>query len=459
MKENKTLIIVSFATLMESVDATILNTAIPAMSKSFNEHPIDLKLALISYLLSLAIFIPISGWIADKFGIKKVFISAIALFTLSSLWCGYTHSLNELIVSRIFQGIGGSLTIPVGRLVILRAYERHQLVSKMGIMVIIQSFGMMIGPLLGGLIIHNLSWPWIFWVNVPIGLVAITLAIRVLPPMPKIPVPPLDKIGFVLFGTGLATLTYSLSIVSESEIGLTQAVIAFVIAVLLLVGYLLHSKNKKYPIIKAHLLYIRTFQIGVMGNVLTRLSFGGLPFLVPLMLQIILGYSAQLSGLLITPIALGVITAKPLALHLLRLLGYRILLTINTILTGISLLSFATITQQSSMVWIGFLTYFYGFIIAIQYTGMNSLAYANVDVEDMSAATSIMSTIQQLGLSFGVAISAILVTFYSYELTSYRVLNLKTFHYTFISLTILTLLACFIFIHIKNEDGKELIGK
>lgn len=423
---------------MEAVDTTIINTAIPVMAKSLNVNPIDLKLALISYLLSLAIFIPISGWIADKFGMKSVFILAVSVFTLSSIWCGFTNNLGQLICARIIQGLGGSLTIPIGRLIILRTCERHELITKMSIVVMVASLGMMLGPLLGGIITYRFSWRWIFWVNIPFGVLAVILSSKLLPSMPPRPVPPLDKLGFILFGSGLATLTFGLSMVSESTASTLEILTALMIAFLLLGGYTKHSYKRKHPIVKVELLRTRTFCISVVGNILARLGFGGVPFLLPLLLQIGLGYSPRLSGLLLAPIALGVFLVKPLSFSILRWFGYKNLLIVNTILVSISLWSFFSINQHSSVYGIAFLTFMYGFLIALQYTGMNSLAYANITENNMSAATSIMSTIQQLAQSFGVAISAILLSIFTSMYSGDHALSVQIFHDTFLMLGVLT---------------------
>ena len=457
MKKNIILFIVSFAMFMEAVDTTIINTAIPVMAQSLDVNPVDLKLALISYLLSLAIFIPISGWIADKFGMKIVFITAISVFTLSSIWCGFTNNLSELICARIVQGLGGSLTMPIGRLIILRTCERHELIAKMSIVVMVASLGMMLGPLLGGIITYHFSWRWIFWVNIPVGILAVGLSSKLLPYMPPRPVPPLDKVGFILFGTGLATLTFGLSMVSESNVTTAQIGTVLLIALLLLGGYTKHAYKRKHPIVKVELLHTRTFFISVAGNLLSRLSFGGVPFLLPLLLQIALGYTPSLSGLLLTPIALGVFLVKPLSLYILRWFGYKNLLILNTILVSISLWSFFTINQHSSVYGIAFLLFVYGFLIALQYTGMNSLAYANITENDMSAATSIMSTTQQLAQSFGVAVSAILLNFFIYKYSVNHVLSIQIFHDTFLMLGILTFFSGIIFTFLKKEDGLELI--
>ncbi len=454
MSKNKIMVTVALAMFMEAVDTTILNTAIPVMAQSLHVNPINLKLALISYLISLAIFIPVSGWIADKFGIKKIFIYAIAIFSVSSIWCGFTQSLTELILGRIAQGIGGSLMLPVGRLIIMRTCERHELIAKMSIVVMVAALGMMLGPLLGGIITEQFSWRWIFWVNVPVGIVAIFMAVKLLPNLKARPVPPLDKIGFLLFGGGLAALTLGLSVLSESDIPLSQAINLIVLSFFLFVCYTWNSIRNPFPIVKIELLKIRTFRVSVIGNLLARLGFGGAPFIVPLLLQIGLGYSPQWSGGLLAPTALGVFMVKPLSLYILRYFGYRNLLIINTLFVGISLCSFALITERTSIYSIGLLTFLYGFLIALQYTGMNSLAYAEITQEDMSAATSIMSTVQQLAQSFGVAVAAIIISYFSHGL---HVLTIKAFHQTFVVMGILTLLSGIIFIHLKKEDGEELI--
>ncbi|WP_131783485.1 MFS transporter [Legionella gresilensis] len=454
---NKTiiLIIVAFVMFMEAVDTTIINTAIPVMAHSLKADPVSLKLALISYLLSLAIFIPISGWLADKFGAKKIFMTAITIFTLSSIWCGFTTNLLELIVARFIQGLGGSIAMPVGRLIIIRTCERHELVSKLSIVVMIGAIGLMLGPVLGGLITNYFSWRWIFWVNAPIGLIAFLLAYYLLPYMPPRQVHRLDKLGFILFGSSLALLTYSFASFSETLLSDARSLITISAAILLLLSYAWHSQNKSHPIVKINLLSIRTFRVAIIGNLICRIGFGGIPFLLPLLLQISLSYSPQTSGLLLAPTALGVLITKPLAVYILRFLGYKKLLILNTLLVGFSLISFSFINEYSTLLKIGILTFIYGLLISLQYTGMNSLAYANVEPEDLSAATSIMSTVQQISQSFGVAIAAILLHVFTPAKTS--LLSIDTLHHTFIAMGLVTCLSLLIFSQLKQQDGQELI--
>src|SRR3990167_890654 len=291
--------IVSLALFMDALDTTIINTAIPAMAHTLRVNPVDLKIALLSYLLSLSIFITVSGWVGDKYGVKRVFVTALGIFTLSSLWCGYAHTLLGLVVARSIQGVGGALMLPLSRLIILRTFRRHELVQAMNAVVIVISLGLMLGPLAGGLITDHFSWPWIFWVNIPFGILAIFAALRYLKETLPQKVPPFDVVGFILFGGGLSILIFSLSNLSELNADIKKILLMMGLAVGMIICYFFYSYRKVYPIIKTELLRIRTFQISILGNLCSRLGFGAVPFLLPLLFQITLGFSAQLAGALL----------------------------------------------------------------------------------------------------------------------------------------------------------------
>lgn len=449
-------IVVSFALFMEAIDTTIINTAIPVMAHSLRVNPVDLKIALISYLLSLAIFIPISGWIADKFGTKQVFITALSVFTLSSAWCGFAHSLPELVLARCIQGLGGSLTLPVGRLIILRTYERHQLINVMSKVIMVVSLGLMLGPVLGGFITHYFSWRWVFLVNIPVGFFTLLAAWRWLEKMPTKKVLPLDILGFILFGTGLATFTFGLSAFSETVLSDKIATIIITISILLFIFYVIHSRKINHPIINISLFKSRTFSISILGNLLSRLSFGGVPFLLPLLLQIALGYPPQISGLLMAPMALGVLLVKVFTYRLLQLLGYKRLLLLNTLFVALSLWAFTLISTGVSVYLIGLLTFLFGLIIAVQYSGMNSLAYAELSADHLSAAASIMGTLQQIAQSFGVALGALLLRYYSGSGSMFT-LTTTVFHHAFFAMGVITLFSTIIFFQLKPGDGHEMI--
>lgn len=447
--------IISLSFFMEAVDSTVINTAIPSISHSLQVEPVDVKVALISYLLGLAIFIPISGWLADKFGSKKTFIAALSIFTLSSLWCGFSNSLTELIIARFVQGLGGALGMPVGRLIIVRTFGRENLIAIMSQVITVAALGMMLGPVIGGFITHYFSWHWIFWVNIPVGIFAIIMSAYWMESTKPQPVPPLDKIGFALFGASLAGLTYGLSALSETTNSRAVALSIIIASIVLLIVYTVHSRHQSHPIIKTELLRFRTFRVSVIGNLFSRLGFGGVPFLVPLLLQIGLGFPPQISGLLLAPIAIGVLLAKSFAIRLLRLFGYRRLLIINTIFAGLAIWAFTRIDAQTPIYAICFLTFMYGLIMSQQYSAMNSLAYAEINPENLSAATSIMSTLQQLAQSFGVAVCALLIRQFSGNTS----LTIDVIHHTFFAIGLITLISTFIYMHLKQDDGKQMIVK
>jgi EmrB/QacA subfamily drug resistance transporter len=445
---------VSLALFMDALDTTIINTAIPVMSRYFQVNPVDLKIALISYLVSLAIFIPISGWIADKFGIKRVFITALIIFSLSSLWCGYAHTLVELVMARFSQGLGGSLMLPVGRLILLRTFPRHEVVEAMNHVIMVVSIGLMLGPLAGGFITDHFSWNWIFWVNIPVGCIAILSAAFFLKKTAPQKVLPFDWLGFILFGGGLAALTFSLSDLSESTTNPQIALLILCGSFLLLACYFLRSLKQRHPIVNTELFRYRTFRVSVIGNLFARLGFGGVPFLLPLLLQVGLGYSAQLSGLLLVPVALGILLIKVISLRILRFTGYKQLLLLNTWGVALSLCLFRIINAHTSYYLIAVLTFLFGFLISLQYSGMNSIAYAEIPAEELSGATSIVSTTQQLSQSLGVASTALLLRYYS---PSFNTLTVDVFHKTFLAMSFLTLLSMFIFLRLKPQDGHQML--
>jgi EmrB/QacA subfamily drug resistance transporter len=449
--------IIALSFFMESLDSTIINTAIPAMSHALSVSPVDLKLALISYLLSLAIFIPISGWLADKWGAKRVFITALFIFTLSSLWCGFAPDLPHLVVARFVQGCGGAFGLPVGRLIILRTFGRERLIGAMSRVIVVGAMGIMLGPTVGGIIVHYFTWHWIFWVNIPVGLMTLVLAIYQLPHIPPISVLPLDKIGFILFGFALAGITFGFSAMSQSMIHHSVALSIMGGSVFILFIYIFYARGQSNPIVKMQLLRFRTFRIAVLGNLISRLGFGGVPFTIPLLLQVGLGYSPEIAGLLLVPIALGILLARPIGLPLLRWIGYKRLLMVNTLLAGLSIWFLASITANSPYYQIECLMAWFGCMMTLQYSAMNSLAYADIPVNDLSAATSIMGTLQQLSQSFGVALSAIFIQFFSHVLTPTHQLTPMVFHYTLMAIGTFTMLSMVIFIQLKPEDGHQMI--
>ena len=447
--------IVALAMFMEALDSTILNTAIPVMSDSLKVNPINLKVALISYLLSLAIFIPISGWCADKWGIKKVFTAALTIFTLSSLACGFSSSVLMLVAARSVQGIGGAFMLPVGRLLVLRIFGRKEFVQVMNRIVIPALIGPALGPLLGGWISETWGWRWIFWVNIPLGLIAIACAQLFLHEQRSQELPSFDGRGFLLFGLGVAGTAFGLSALSEDVFPYSLIAILMAISISILCAYGWHAKYTPFPVVRIKLLTQRVLRISILGNILTRLGFGGLPFLLPLLLQLVLNYSPKEAGAVVAFAAVGAMLLKTFSYRLLRRFGFKKLLLANTLMLGFTLWAFALVHQGTPFYWVILLTLAYGVCSSLQFSTMNPLAYAETLPEDLSSVTSMLAVTQQLAMSFGVAISALLLRSFA-ALRQGQLLGLQDFQHSFMALGAITIFASCIFYFLKHDDGKNL---
>src|SRR5271165_281699 len=335
--------LIAVAFFMESLDTTILNTAVPAVSAALHVAPLSMKAVLASYTLALAVFIPISGWMADRFGTRRVFASAIGMFTLGSFLCGLCTNIHLLVACRILQGCGGAMMLPVGRLTLVRTFAKSELIRAMGFVAVPGLIGPMLGPLLGGLIIGYFHWSIIFFVNIPIGLAGLYMVYRHLPNYRAAQNFPLDIIGLVLFGTGISLLSYVLEVFGEHSLSAREIGGLLAISAALLAAYGLHSVGTSHPLLQLGLIRIRTFRVSVSGNFFTRLGIGGLPFLLPLLYQVGLGFSPIASGLMIMPQALAAMSLKPVLPGILQRYGYRRVLIANTLMLGVMLMLFSTI--------------------------------------------------------------------------------------------------------------------
>lgn len=401
--------IVAVAFLMEALDTTILNTAVPTMAAALGVVPLSMKAVLSSYTLSLAVFIPLSGWVADRFGTRRTFSTAIAVFTVGSLLCGLCTSVHALVACRILQGMGGALMVPVGRLTIVRTFERSELVRAMSFVSIPALVGPMLGPVVGGFIVGYFHWRVIFFVNVPVGLLGLFLVRRHLPDFRARPIPRLDLAGLVLFGAGIGLLSYVLEVFGEHTLSATAILALLALALCLLAGYGWHAVTTPHPLLRLALFRVRTFRSAVVGSFITRLGAGGIPFLLPLLYQVGLGFSPVQSGLLLMPQSLAAIGLKMTMPRILTRFGYRRVLLANTVFMGGAIAVFATVGPRTPIPVIVLLAAAFGFLASLQYTSMNTLAYADIGELETSMASTIASTFQQMSLSFGVA-TASLVT-------------------------------------------------
>jgi EmrB/QacA subfamily drug resistance transporter len=448
--------LVAVAFFMESLDTTILNTAVPAISAALKVGPLSMKAVLASYTLSLAIFIPISGWMADRFGTRRVFASAIGLFTLGSLLCGISSNIHVLVACRVLQGCGGAMMVPVGRLTLVRTFAKSDLLRAMSFVSIPSLVAPMLGPVAGGLIVRYLHWRFIFFLNIPIGILGLMLVYLHLPDYREEKTNPLDIVGLILFGSGVALLSYVLEIFGEHALSSREISGMLVLSLVLLAGYGFHAKSIAHPLLQLALFKIRTFRASVSGNFFTRLGIGGVPFLLPLLYQVGLGYSPIQSGLLIMPQAIASMCMKIIMPRLLALLGYRGVLVSNTVIIGLLLLGFATIGLHTPVWLIVLQAFLYGGFTSLQYTSMNTLVYADVTEEEASSASSIASTAQQMSISFGVAAAGLATAFFIPATHSNSSEMIHGIHKAFLVLGSLTILSTIVFRSLKSGDGDNV---
>jgi EmrB/QacA subfamily drug resistance transporter len=449
--------LVAVALFMESLDTTILNTAVPAISAALKVGPLSMKSVLASYTLSLAVFIPISGWMADRYGTRRVFASAIGLFTFGSLLCGLSSDIHLLVACRILQGCGGAMMVPVGRLTLVRTFAKSELLRAMSFVSIPALVAPMLGPIAGGLIVGYLHWRFIFFLNVPIGLAGLILVYLHLPNYSEKDVKPLDLVGLILFGSGIALLSYVLEIFGEHTLSAREIAGLLALSLFLLAGYVLHAKKIAFPLLELGLFRIRTFGAAVSGSFFTRLGMGGVPFLLPLLYQVGLGFTPIQSGLLIMPQAVGAMSMKLVMTRVLTLFGYRGVLISNTIIIGILILAFATIGLHTPVWLIVLQAFAYGAFSSLQYTCMNTLAYADTTETQTSKASSIASTMQQMSVSFGVAIAGLTTAFFIPSTPGSQPVEIvHGLHEAFLLLGVLTIVSTIVFRRLQSGDGDDV---
>lgn len=449
--------VVAAALFMEQLDATIVNTAVPSMAASLQVTPLSLKAVVTSYILSLAVCIPVSGWVADRFGTRRVFMTAVAIFTIASMLCGLAVNVPMLVAARILQGLGAAMMMPVGRLAIIRTFAKSELLMAMNFVIIPALIGPLLGPTVGGLIVHWLSWREIFFVNLPVGIVALWMIHRHMPDYRGESQRPLDVIGLVLFGSGTALLSWLLEVFGEHRLDITSIAILLVLSVSLLSAYAWHARDAAYPLLRLGLFRVRTFRVSVVGGFVTRLGVGGLPFLLPLLYQLGLGLPAWQSGLLMMPTALAAMGMKLVSQRVLRRFGYKQVLVVNTVLIGATIALFATVDASTPLAVIIGLGLAQGFFNSLQFSSMNSMAYADIDTPDSSMASTISSSLQQLSMSFGLACGSLVAAWYLGDLPQTdRVALTGALHHAFLTLGAVTVLSSLSFWTLRPGDGESV---
>ncbi len=446
--------ILATAIFMQMLDSTILNTSLPAMAKDLNESPLDMQNAIISYVLTLALFMPVSGFLADKFGTKKIFVFSLLLFSIGSLFCALSQNLTQIVISRVIQGLGGSLMTPVGRLALMKTFKKDELVKAMNYAIIPALIGPVLGPLVGGYMVDYLSWHWIFLINIPIGMLGIFLGFKFMPDY-KTDDYHFDLKGFLIFAVASLFISVSLELLGSAR-NVTPVLLVAIAGFLMLYFYYRHARNTENPLFPLNLFQVRTFRIGIVGNLVTRLGIGSIPLLIPLLIQIGYGQTAVVSGWIVAPMALTAMFGKSAVIKVLNSIGYRRTLRINTTIIGFLILLFAIPGVHSSIYWFVPILAVLGFFNSIQFTAMNTISISDLRNYQTSSGNSLLSVNQQLAVGFGIAFGLLVLKVFEKQvsLTGGEIHN--AFRYTFLVMGIITILSGFIFRRLHKTDGDNM---
>lgn len=449
--------IVACALFMENMDSTVIATSLATIARDLHEDPIALKLALTSYLLSLAVFIPVSGWMSDRFGSRTVFRAAIAVFMAGSMLCAFSSTLLGFVAARFVQGMGGAMMVPVGRLVVLRSTTKAEMVQAMSYLTIPALIGPVIGPPLGGFISTYFHWRWIFFINIPISILGLVMAARHIENVREEHVKPLDWSGFLLSAIGLSSLMFGLAVAGRGLGALPPALTAIVVGMVLIAVYVHTARRKLHPLLNLGLLRVRTFQVGVMAGFFLRIGIGSIPFLLPLFLQLGFGLTPFESGLLTCASAIGAIFMKTIAARILKRYGFRQALIVNAVLTALSLGVISLFTAHTLHALIIGVLLLGGCLRSLQFTGLNALAYADVEKPQMSQATSLSSVIQQIAAGTGVTVGAFALQG-SHFLQGHSAVVAADFPPAFIVVALMSLCALFWLTRLNRDAGAEISG-
>ncbi len=436
--------LVSLAIFMQMLDGTIVNTALPAMARSLGESPLQMQSVVFSYALAVAMFIPASGWIADRFGTRRTFLFAIVVFTAGSLACSASQQLGQLVAARVLQGIGGAMLLPVGRLAVLRSVPRDEFLRALSFIAIPALIGPLVGPTLGGWLVEIATWHWVFLINLPIGVIGFVAALKIMPDHYGEQRTRFDVSGYLMLAFGMVAL--SLALDGISELGLRHAFVMLLAigGLAALIGYWLHAVNAPAPIFPTALFKVASYRIGILGNLFARIGAGSMPFLIPLLLQVGLGMSPMNAGLMMVPVAAAGMAAKRGAVALVTRFGYRRVLMVNTVLVGLMMASFMLVTPGQPLAWRLLQLAVFGAVNSLQFTVMNSVTLRDLDRALASPGNSLLSMVMMLATGFGAAAAGSLLAAFSDHLGGAANAT-AALHATFVCVGAITLTSTLIF--------------
>jgi DHA2 family multidrug resistance protein-like MFS transporter len=449
--------IVAFGFFMQALDTTIVNTALPSMAASLGESPLHMHMVIVSYVLTVAVMLPASGWLADKVGVRNIFFTAIVLFTAGSLFCAQANTLDHLIMARALQGIGGAMMVPVGRLTVMKIVPRAQYMAAMTFVTLPGQIGPLLGPALGGVLVEYASWHWIFLINLPVGIVG-AIATLVLMPNYKMQTRRFDRTGFILLAVGMATLTLALDGQKGLGISVLSLSLLVFIGVLSLLWYLWHARGNEQALFRLSLFENTTFSLGLLGSFFGRLGSGMLPFMTPVFLQIGLGFSPFHAGLMMIPMVLGSMGMKRIVVQVVNRFGYRHVLVASTLGLALITLLFMAVALMGWYYALPVVMFFQGMINSTRFSSMNTLTLKDLPDDLASSGNSLLSMIMQLSMSIGVTIAGLLLGLYGQQhLSADNAAAHQVFLYTYLSMAVIIALPAFIFARVPDDTSKNVV--
>ena len=447
--------IVAFGFFMQTLDTTIVNTAIPAMAHDLNVSPLHMHSVIVSYVLTVAVTLPLSGWLADRFGVRNIFFCAIVLFSLGSLLCAFATSLDQLVMARVVQGIGGAMMVPVGRLTVMKIVPREQYMSAMTFVTLPGQIGPLLGPALGGILVEYASWHWIFLINIPVGIIG-AIATLLLMPNYTMQTRRFDFLGFVLLAVGMATLTLALD--GQRSAGGSPLLLCLLIllGVFSLLFYLMHGRNNDNALFSLKLFDNRIYAIGLLGSFTGRIGSGMLPFMTPIFLQVGLGFSPFHAGLMMIPMVLGNMGIKRVVVRIVNLFGYRNALVGGTLALALVVVLFPVVALLGWIWLLPVVLLLQGMVNAIRFSSMNTLTLKELPDELASSGNSLLSMIMQLSMSIGVTVAGLLLGAFGHGAVSDSAATHQTFMYTYLCMALVIALPALVFWRVPADVSKNV---